>query len=164
MKREDAGKMPAHPFLERIHLRPWTFDFWTFGSSFSEFQRFRISAFTSRGGTNVGTGRKFPKKVSVPVYPAFACALKTRKMRSFKVQVGSFKGRGGGRRGAKVWIVEGQRSKVEVEEADPFSIHNPQSTICNESAPRGRIALPCRGGPLGQRSLPVKRLLHFLPR
>jgi hypothetical protein len=30
-------------------------------------------------GTNVGTGRKFPKKVSVPAYPAFACALKARK-------------------------------------------------------------------------------------
>jgi hypothetical protein len=54
----------------------------------SEFQNFSVSAFTPRGGTNVGTGRKFPKKVSVPAYPAFACSLKTRKMRRFKVQVG----------------------------------------------------------------------------
>jgi hypothetical protein len=54
----------------------------------SEFQNFSVSASTPRGGTNVGTGRKFPKKVSVPAYPAFACALKTRKMRRFKVQVG----------------------------------------------------------------------------
>jgi hypothetical protein len=54
----------------------------------SEFQNFSVSAFTPRGGTNVGTGRKFPKKVSVPAYPAFACALKPRKMRRFKVQVG----------------------------------------------------------------------------
>ena len=30
--------------------------------SFSAFQRFSVSAFTPRGGTNVGTGRKFPKK------------------------------------------------------------------------------------------------------
>jgi hypothetical protein len=37
-----------------------------------------LSAFTPWGGTNVGTDRKFPKKVSVPAYPAFACALKTR--------------------------------------------------------------------------------------
>jgi hypothetical protein len=49
---------------------------------------FQLSAFTPRGGTNTGTGRKIPKKVSVPAYPAFACALKTRKMRRFKVQVG----------------------------------------------------------------------------
>ena len=49
---------------------------------------FQLSAFTPWGGTNVGTGRKIPKKVSVPAYPAFACALKTRKMRRFKVQVG----------------------------------------------------------------------------
>jgi hypothetical protein len=56
--------------------------------SVSEFQNFSVSAFTPRGGTNIGTGRRFPKKVSVPAYPAFACAVKARKMRRFKVQVG----------------------------------------------------------------------------
>jgi hypothetical protein len=50
----------------------------------SEFQNFSVSAFTPRGGTNVGTGRKFPKKVSVPAYPAFAYALKTRRSPALK--------------------------------------------------------------------------------
>ena len=58
----------------------------TFGPSALHFQNFSVSAFpllppafTPWGGTNVGTGRKFPKKVSVHAYTAFECALKTRR-------------------------------------------------------------------------------------
>ena len=38
----------------------------------------------SQGGTNTGTGRKIPKKVSVLAYPAFACAVKSQIRPSFK--------------------------------------------------------------------------------
>ncbi len=41
----------------------------------------------------------FRKKISVPVYPAFACAVKARKMRSFKVQVGRQEDEGKKQRG-----------------------------------------------------------------
>jgi hypothetical protein len=74
------------------------------------FQRFSVSefqflplAFTPRGGTNVGTGRKFPKKVLVPAYSVFACALKTRRFPSLK----SFRG-----------IQRGARDPLGVAEAD----------------------------------------------
>jgi hypothetical protein len=48
-------------------------------------------AFTPWYGTNAGTGRKFPKKVLVPTYSAFVCAVKARRIQGFKVQVGSSK-------------------------------------------------------------------------
>ena len=116
---EEAGGPPTLPLIRNprsaIHnlrsticnpsfLRPFVF---IRGSNSS----FQFSAFTPWGGTNVGTGRKFPKKVSVPAYPAFACAVKARKMRGFKVQVGSLKGRGGGRRGRRTGD-RGQRTEV----------------------------------------------------
>jgi hypothetical protein len=62
---------------------------------------FLFSAFSSTpwGGTNIGTGRKFPKKVAGPAYPAFACAVKARWARSFKVQVGGQEEEGKKQRG-----------------------------------------------------------------
>jgi hypothetical protein len=74
-------------FISNLGLS--TLDLRLFIFSVSEFQNFSVSAFqlsasTPRGGTNVGTGRKFPKKVSVPAYPAFAYALKTRRSPALK--------------------------------------------------------------------------------
>ena len=77
MGREEGEEATSSPTLD---FRPWTFD-----SSFSAFQHFSISVFTPRGGTNVGTGRKFPKKVLVPAYPVFACAVKARRSAPLKL-------------------------------------------------------------------------------
>ena len=87
----------------------------TFGPSTLHFQHFSVLEFQllpRRVGQILVQVESFPKKVSVPTYSAFACALKARGMRSFKVQVGSLKRRGGGRRG--------RRMEGGEEEADLF--------------------------------------------